>query len=363
MRFTLILIASAFFLSAKCQSFQLNFDFSNAAQTLRWVTSPDADEIELKKLLELPSTKALQKKLRTDSVTMRQALLSVHDSSLYKPEYARFGYRLVAARANDLGRFLTEIKEREDSLRFEVEKALAHFVPKGTSLPVTVTLLLGGNSSGFTLGGDNIFYVGLQQYKNDFIGIRETCKHELFHNIQRLYRDHFSYSDQLDQHDKTGYAYLHFMLVHLFQEGSAEYVADLRKVTDPNALYVREARNQAAVNDYRSEEVFYLISKMLYEATKFPDQTKQGPLYSILFDWNWNNPGYYAGYVMVKALCAEYGDNRLMEYLQKDPSEFVYDYIQLTKKHPEKYPFAFTEEFETIVNELREELKKLPAQK
>jgi hypothetical protein len=131
----------------------------------------------------------------------------------------------------------------------------------------------------------------------------------------------------LDKQDH-GLAYVHYMLINLFMEGSAEYVADLRKINNPNALSIKELREHAQVNDNRSEEVFYLVSKLLTEVNEYPDKADQNNLYNILFDWNWNNPGYYTGYIMTKALCQEYGEGVLLKYLEQDPSFFVSDYIR-----------------------------------
>lgn len=72
-------------------------------------------------------------------------------------------------------------------------------------------------------------------------------------------------------------------------------------------------------------------------------------MYSILFDWNWNNPGYAAGKLMTKALVKEYGKDCLKKYLTSNPMNFILDYISLAKAKPALYPYHFSSKFETIV--------------
>lgn len=359
MKARLFLLCLVAVFSANGQSFRLHFDFSNAEQTLGWIENPSANQSTLDKLLQLPSTRVLQRKARVDSAQMRHALLYMHDSTLVKPAENRLLYSYIISTVKEQRRFLNQIKDRQDSLRALLEPVMSAYLPGGKNLDVTVSFVMGGPSSGFTMGTDSIFYIGLHFYQSDLKGIIETCRHELFHNIQRSVRDHFAYSNELEENGKDGLALVHYMLSHLFQEGSAEYVADLRKVNDPDAPYIRNMLKQALVNDGRSEDVFYLISKMLTDAATNPGLSQQENLYSILFDWNWNNPAYYAGYIMSKALCAEYGEDALKSFLARDPSDFVYEYILLTKRFPGKYPFRFTDAFAKLVGELRDEVKKI----
>jgi len=344
------------FVNAFSQQLKLDFDLSNAEQTISYMrSSPDRNKID--QLLKLPATKGLLRKIKMDSATAVKALLSVHDTALYTNDYQKFQYGFIKKWLTSQTAFIKLIKDKQDSIKKEVITALVKYIPPGKDLRITVCFLLGGNSSGFTLGDDSVFYIGTHQYRNDITGIIESCKHELFHNIQSLYRQHYAITDSLDKNNNPGLAYVHFMLVNLFLEGSAEYVADLRKVNNPDALFIKNLREHAEVNDSRSQQVFYLVSKLLVEVNDHPDKADQDHLYNILFDWNWNNPGYYTGYIMTRALCNAYGENALLKYLGADPSQFIYDYIQLTRQQKDKYPLRFTEDFEKVIESMVEKIK------
>lgn len=346
--------------TAATQTLNITFDFSNARQTLRCVRPAQPEPGQIDRLLELSSTRGLMEKMKVDTGVMRKALMTAADTNRQTGAVGNMQYQYVRVKQQELTRFLALLEKKQDSLRRLLLQSLSAYFPGDHKANIRVCVLLGGYSSGFTLGDDSTFYLGLHQYKNDLSSVIETCRHELFHNVQRLWRNAYIVTEGLANKGDTGLAFVHYMLINLFQEGSAEYIADLRKVKSPGAS-VKDLLAHARVNESRESQVFYLISKLLVEVAEHPGDASQEELYNLLFDWNWNNPAYYAGYVMTRRLCREYGEQVLLKYLREDPAVFVMDYIRLASSATEPASPRFTPRFEELMKRLDNTIRALPA--
>jgi uncharacterized radical SAM superfamily Fe-S cluster-containing enzyme len=61
---------------------------------------------------------------------------------------------------------------------------------------------------------------------------------------------------------------------------------------------------------------------------------------------------------MAKSLVAAYGPGTMQKYLSKDPMLYIKDYILLSKKDRQTYPYTFSEDFEQMIDTI---LKKVEA--
>lgn len=329
--------------SALGQNITLHFDYGNADHTLEYLETDAPNEADGTRFLALEGTRGLMQKNGLNEASMIQSVNSFDNEMQY--DYIR-------ENKDEIKAFILKIKAEENSIRERILKTLLKYVPEDADdIEMTVYVVLGGRSSGFSLGDPGKFYIGLQLYKSDLISFTETCKHELFHNLQFISYDLQNASEKLQQIN-MGQAYAHAIFGYLFREGSAEYIADLRKVDSSQAPHVKELLDHARVNDNRAPEVFYLIERLTLDAYNNPENINYSNIYNLLFDWNWNNPAYYAGYKMTAALTEAYGEEVMLRYLQQDPVYFISDYISLTKEKPETYDLKFSDEFSEMVESL-----------
>jgi hypothetical protein len=320
------------------QQIHLTFDYSNAEETLRLLSLQEMEKGELDLFNQLPGTVALMRKTGygTEEVysELRRALLGTKEEN-------KLHYSFIRDKTDELSQFLSEIKLSENEIRGQITRKLLPYGSVEQGLDITVHFILGGLSAGFTLGDEKNLYIGIHHYKDDLNSIINTCIHEMFHNIQHANFDIKPTSERL-QKVNLGWAYVHAISAYLFTEGSAEFVADRKEYPTDNNPHIKELIEHARVNEYRSDEVFYLLDRMISDAGKNPDEVNYDYLYNLLFDWNWNNPGYYAGYEMTKTLTGHFGSHALNQYLTRDPIYFLNDYIKITSNQNELYQFSDT---------------------
>jgi hypothetical protein len=57
-------------------------------------------------------------------------------------------------------------------------------------------------------------------------------------------------------------------------------------------------------------------------------------------DYNWNNPGYFYGYRMMRGLAEEHGDAKLREYLTRGGAAFFKDHLARLKAAGTSHGFS-----------------------
>lgn len=326
----------------------VSFDFSNLEQTIAFIRKGKAaTQDDVKTMLNSNGVKTIIRKIRSNDSTARVALQNVSQGIRSTGPAANFQYDFIRANLERLDSFATFLKANQ-SVIIDSIRMLSGYLPEGKRAEVKVCFLAGGFSAGFTMGDGDVFYVGTHQYKSDFNAIVNTCQHELFHNIQSLLYNRSAVMDKLEKAKEEQSLYAYYLAQNLFVEGTAEYVADVEKL-DPNTPYIKNEIEHGSVNRYRMRDNIYLIDRLITDAYNRTEKSNVDLAYSIMFDWNWNNPGYATGKMMARALVSAYGTEVIKRYLQGDPILFVRDYIRLTKERPEAFPYAFCEEFEKII--------------
>lgn len=351
----MLLCTSGF--SLRAQELEISFDLSNAVSTLKLLRQKNISDQEFNNFLSLAGTKALIEKVKSSPDTMRSAIEKVIREQPLTNQEKRFQFRYIAKNLDSLQQFVTQLAQQQKMIETSIRTALLPYIPQNKKMAVTIYGTLGGFSMGYTLGGDSSFYLGIHFYKSDLVALIENCKHELFHNIQAARYPVSLTNDALEKKNKRA-AFVHAFICYLFKEGTAEYVADMTKLE--RTPKIKELVEHAEVNNNRSADVFYLFERLMIDAYTHTREVDFNKTYSILFDWNWNNPAYYMGYQMMKSLETAKGNQILKKYLDSDPVLFFLDYIELSKSTKSLAPFAFSSEFETIllkVNHLVKSLK------
>lgn len=328
--------------------FRLRFDFSNVDNTIAFLKKKDPGYRDVETFVNTSGVQAIIKKINASDSIARAALTKVvNDEKTEGPE-TRFQYEFVKNNLDAIENFIDAVKGGRQTIQDSIA-SLARYLPAGKSVEVTISFLLGGHSSGFTFSESDIFYIGAHLYKYDLASIINTCRHELFHNIQNLYHRRQPVYEALE--NDTAAQYVFYLAHNFFTEGTAEYIADLDKA-DPSAPNIKLQKEHALVNQYRMAENFYLADRLLLDVFKHPSDSDPGAAYSILFDWNWNNPGYVMGKYMMKVLVAEYGAETVKNYLSADPLIFIRDYINVSKSRPDIYPYHFSDEFAFMIESI-----------
>ncbi|MFT3678366.1 MAG: hypothetical protein QM781_20900 [Chitinophagaceae bacterium] len=336
--------------------FTVKFDIENARSTLALLGSKQVSEKELDNWLASPGTRALIRKLNSTPAIARSAMIKAIENKKEDADENKYQYAHIRQQLNSMQLFLNRLTLSADSITRAICEELRPFRSSGND---TVILygLMGGYSAGFAFTNNkSAFYMGLHFYKGDITGVAVSAKHELFHTIQSAEYRFEPVMENLRQTDSAWEA-PYYLLRHLFLEGSAEFVADNEPYLKTSP-YLRREHEHGIVNTYRHEAVFYLIEHLLLDAFYKPSLMDFGQLYSILFDWNWNNPAYYAGKHMMAVLVKEYGPGYLEKSLRRDALYFIRDYMQLANSGRIAGAYNFSAGFQQLVDAMLHQVEK-----
>jgi hypothetical protein len=301
------------------QEITISFEYSNADATLDAISRTDDGNIE--RLMALSDTKAvIAKRASRDPTvtadTFRESLLEARKGPIKNDP---FQWQFSISQAQQVRTLLAALHEKEQTIRNRLEKALAPQLDPTLSLSVTVHYVIGGVSAGWEVGPSD-FYVGLPFYKGDIEGVVWTMQHELFHNAQYVgFHDQSKDLARLDARQQEIYRFFD----ELYREGTATYVANLASFA-PDTPYIRDMRQPAGSNWDRMKDNFTLFDTICFRLAGDPNSHFSN-LRSLGFDWDWQNPMYYAGDYMSRILVGVHGS--LRGYLRQRPTVFVRDYI------------------------------------
>lgn len=336
------------FVQLTAQEISIRFDFTQARTTLSLLGQDALHADELASFLKLPATQALLRKVGSPADSLTLALQKTISGQKQTPAALfKFQYAGIYQDLPGLTRFVNALETTKDSMEHYLIAKFKPYLKPQQQLEVTVYGLMGSFSGGWTEANDpHHFYLGLHFKPYDVAGTLLTCEHELFHNIQAL---NYQGADQVYERFnslKPGMGAAYYLLYFLYREGSAEFVADQERAS-ANSASVLKSYEHFAVNKSRLQECFYLTERSLLDWSHRDslDEAEFQRSYSILFDWNWNNPGYFVGYEMMKALVAANGEAYLKQSLGRDPLYFLADYIALGRKG-RKLPYQFSAELE-----------------
>lgn len=358
----IFLLVSIFLFAAKTNAqLDVTFDLSNVEQTIAFLKKKTVSPQDIDQFVASDGVKVIIRKIRSSDSMARITLDKVSKGIKTTGKENDFQYGFIKERLTELEAFSQKIKDNQKVILDSIQ-ALSVYLPAGRRIPLKVVFLAGGYSAGFTLTENNVFYIGTHQYQSDITGIVNTCQHEMFHSLQQLLYNRGAMLEKLQDAKELPALYTYFLAKNIFVEGTAEYVADIDRL-DLTTPYMKRQAEHANVNKYRMEDNFYLLERILTDAYINHEKTNVDIYYSVLFDWNWNNPGYQIGKLMTQALIKANGPMVLKKYLAQDPMIFFRDYIKLAKADPKTYPYGFSEEFETIIDSVVNTVEKLNKQK
>jgi hypothetical protein len=285
------------------------------------LAKPNPAPGDLDRLLKLPDTAVVISKraTRDASVTVdiyKQTLLDARANRPLKAD--PFQWAFCIEQIGNMRKLLEELHQQEAPAKARISAAIAPHLPQDMHLNVTVHFIIGGVSAGWESGTSD-FYIGLPFYKGDIEGVIWTMQHELFHNAQAAgFHDQEKELGQLDSRQQEIYR----LLDELFREGTATYVGRLGSFP-PDAPFIKEMRTPAATNWERMRDNFVLLDTLIYRLGHDPS-AHFSDLETLAFDWDWQNPLYYAGDAMTRQILGKNGT--LRKYLRQSPIAFARDY-------------------------------------
>jgi hypothetical protein len=309
---------------------------------------------ELDQWVKLPGTQALISKVKSSADTALSAIKKVVARQPLTSQEKRFQYEFIYNNLVQMQQFIKKLDENRDSIITVLKAKLGQYLPANKQATITLYGLMGSYSAGFAFTQDpTAFYMGLHFYKNDVQGVTLSAEHELFHTRQTIGYNYKPVMKNMTAAD-SAYEAPYYLVRHLYLEGSAQYVADGKPyiATSP---FLKNEYDHMAVNNNRQEAAFYLLEHLLLDIYNHPASMNFDHVYSILFDWDWNNPAYYAGKEMISALVKAFGEQYIHQSLKKDALFFVKDYMTLAKTKTGLY--TFSGEFEKLIDKMISELK------
>lgn len=338
MRRTLIVFSSWIllfpFAAAEAQRIEIHFEYANADATVEALTLKDKESVE--RLTTLRDTNAViaKRAARDPGVTTdiyKESFL--HVISGEAPKNDPFQWQFCLSQLEQVRTLIAALRKNEQIIRSRVAQAISPRLDSGVSLAVNVHYVIGGVSAGWEQGSAD-FYVGLPFYKGDLEGIVWTMQHELFHNAQFAgFHDQSKDLAQLGERQQEIYRFLD----ELYREGTATYVANIGSFP-PDAPYIAEMRAPAINNWNRMKDNFVLLDTILYRL-EHDSGSHYSDFRSLGFDWDWQNPMYYAGEYISRTLTAQ--GHKLSAYMRRRPTVFARDYVTAcTIANKCLYPFS-----------------------
>lgn len=337
-------------------SLVIQFDLTNAKQTISLLGKQQLTDSELGQWVKLPGTLALISKVKSSADTAISAIKKVVAHGTLTAQEKRFQYEFIYNNLPQMQQFIKKLDESRDSIIAVLQAKLSQYLPADKKATITLHGLMGSYSAGFAFTKDpTAFYMGLHFYKSDVQGVTISAEHELFHTLQTVGYDYKPVMKKMTRID-SAYEAPYYLIRHLYLEGSAQYVADGKPfiATSP---FLKNEYDHMAVNNNRQAAAFYLLEHLLLDVYHHPASMNFDHVYSILFDWDWNNPAYYAGKEMISALVIAHGEQYIHQSLQKDALFFVKDYMALSKTKTSSGIYSFSDELEKLVDKMIGELK------
>ncbi len=332
MRPLLLLLGISFPTYASSQSrgeaIALTIDVGNAAATLRLLEHPDAPVVDWNRFFALDGTQALLGRMeRWGEDPSEGRLMELLREASRGASNVPMSFSAVVRDSTTIRTLMNRLRDETQGIQGFVNQRLSRFLEEEDRLEINVVLVLGGGSAGFTRGGAKNQFIGLHFYDGDFLGVRNLILHESFHNVQAAFSPQLPAMCLSPAEEHT-----YSLLSRIFQEGTAEFVADIWDYDPAEAPYIAKLQDHLAVNrnPYRRKQIEGLIELVGGPVGAQLSGRAESP-WNILFGWNWRNPGYQYGYTMSQLLYGPEGRSDLRVHLRSHPTRFFLDYVDISQ--------------------------------
>ena len=344
MRMLLVGLFLAFFAApGPASAHEVTIDSRAADAVLASVADPALSLEEAQRVARLPANAMLIRKTRdfTDASSearfVEELLAAARGTRV--DGRALFKFDDVKRDRAAIAKALAEVRADEPAMLAWLKQRVQAFSPPGPPLKLRGFLIAGGGSTGFAFGGED-FYLNIAHFADDAGAVKVVVAHELYHAIQgaavtalgggtRGY-DEAGFAKLTAKPERDRYLVESF-LINLLDEGAATYVGDPALLTG-DAKYSRTERERLEGQLRRMERLTHLLDMSLVALTA-ERPVAYDKAYAVSF-YGPDQPLYYLGYTMAKAIAAKKGENRLGALITGSGCAFTREYLGIAESDP-----------------------------
>ena len=323
----------------------VSIDTSAARAVLDALGNSSLDEANALRIAKLPGNqKMIQKganfsKASSDARFVEE-LLSAARGSLPDGEPV-FHFTKIKENSQGIARTLTDLEQRQSEHVRWVNERVTSFSPPGAPLKLSGFVIAGGCCTGFAFGG-NDFYLNIAHFPDDMDAARASLAHELYHAVQgaavSALGNQIDFSPERYAALRTRAARDAMMverfLSNLLGEGTAILVGDPAELKGEGRMS-RFDRERLQAQQKRMDRLATQLDLSLISLTA--DQPIEYEKAYALGFYGPDQPLYYLGYAMAKAISDRKGNQRLGQMITGSGCAFTREYITLTAQD-EKLP-------------------------
>jgi hypothetical protein len=320
-------------------------DSEAAKAVLVAVANPALTPAEARRIAQLPANKMVQRKVQTFSQLATEdrfveELLAAASGAELKGQSL---FRLERTKRDREGALRTLAAIEQDRAAFVkwVADRVESFSPAGKPLALKGYLIAAGGPTGFAFGGSD-FYLNITHFPDDVEGAKAVTAHELYHAVQGAAVEaagapDYSFSEEALAAVKTKKARDAYLvdryLYNLLTEGVAMYVGDPELLKDSKGAYSKWDLARLRTMQGRMDRLAIMLDVTLVALTS-PEAVAYDDAYALGF-YGEDQPLYYLGYEMTKAIAKKKGTRRLGELITGSGCGFAREFLDAAQGNEE----------------------------
>lgn len=328
---------------AGARAYRVTIDTETARAVLDALSNPVLVEEEARRIARLHGSQMIVRKVRDFSEAAdedrfaEELLAAAHLRSVEGRPL--FGFESARDRRETTLAALRAIEGDKAGFVRWIEERVRAFAPRGPALDLHGYLIAGGNSTGFTFGGRD-FYLNLAHFDDEPTAVKVVAAHELYHGVQGAAIESLGLAearafeaadlDALPEPERDRRV-VEAYLWNLMTEGVATYVGDPSLLTEAGR-YSQAERKRLEGQVRRTGQLTALLDMALVALTADPPMAYE-PAYGLGY-YGPDQPLYYLGYTMAKAIADRRGTARLGELITGTGCGFVREYLAVAASDP-----------------------------
>jgi hypothetical protein len=316
---------------------QFSLDTSAASAVISAIGNKALTAEEAIRIAELHGNQMMIKKMASFGATKQrfaeELVAAAQGAKLEQP--LLFNFTSLQRDLPDVAETLRSIEGNKGEFIKQIKERVQIFSPPGKPLHLQGFMIAGGSSTGFAFGRD--FYLNLAHFPKDPQAAQNTTAHELYHSVQAAKlqslglaeKRHFREADYqalTEPQERKRYVVEGF-LINLLNEGVAMYVADPELLTG-QGRYSQWDRGRLKTQQQRMDKLSAQLDLSLAALTS-DTPVPYSSAYALGFHGP-DQPLYYLGYAMAKAIALKKGNQRLAELITGTGCQFTNEYLELT---------------------------------
>jgi hypothetical protein len=248
-----------------------------------------------------------------------------------------FSFGRVKKDSEGIMRTLNDLDQKRPEHIKWLNDRVTSFSPPGKPLKLNGFLIAGGGSTGFAFSGSD-FYLNIAHFPDDLDAARANLAHELYHAVQGAALTALGRAQQgfnttryaalTNRADRDAMAVEAF-LSNLLGEGTAILVGDPALLTGKGGMSTFD-RTRLVTQQRRMDRLATQLDLSLISLTA-EEPIDYGKAYALGF-YGPDQPLYYLGYTMAKAIADKSGPQRLGQLITGTGCAFTQEYLGLVAR-------------------------------